>query len=305
MSVQILDYSWARPSPQSCKDFPAIGVMRYVGPGNNGRDITQGELEALHSVGLGVGLVWESTANRALAGYDAGVYDADQAAYWADRLGWPEALPIYYACDCDVSTGDAYGKVLDYFRGTTTGAYEARAYGEADVLDATGQSLAMPYGWQPAATSWSNNRISDNAGMLQQWPYVMNEQCDNNIVTCSEDEIDWLWYGGAVTGGDEMTDAEWNKMASLLNTMIVGKLAAHSTPNVLITDENGQFLIVMVDGQPHRYTMHSPAEVTLAQKVGFLAPQKPVAPPAASSSAYNVRDLSAEERDVLYSYPTL
>jgi hypothetical protein len=305
MAIQILDYSWARPSPQSCKDFPAIGVMRYVGPGNGGRDITRAEMESLWSVGLGVGLVWESTANRALSGYNGGTYDAGQAAKYADQLGWPRQLPIYYACDCDVSTADARGVVLDYFRGCTVGPFPARAYGEADVLDATAQSLGFRHGWQPAASSWSDGRTSANASMLQRWPYVMNDQCDNNTVTCSQSDIDWLWYGGEVTGGDEMTDDDWNQMRVMLNNMIVGKMAIHSTPNVLITDANGQFVIVMTDGGPRRYTLGSPAEVTLAQKMGWIAPQKPMSPPAACPSAYDVSNLTEQERDVLYGYPLL
>lgn len=106
-------------------------------------------------------------------------------------------------------------------------------------------------------------------------------------------------------GEEEMTEDDWNQMRSMLNNFIVGKLALHSTPSVLLTDDNGQFAIVICNGEPKRYTMHSPAEVTLAQKVGWLAPQKPMAPPAASPSAFHVRDLSPEERDVLYSYPVL
>jgi len=114
-------------------------------------------------------------------------------------------------------------------------------------------------------------------------------------------------YGGGTKPeeGDEMTDEDWNHMASLLNTMIVGKLAEHSTPRVLITDSNGQFAIVMTDGGPRRYTFGSPAEVTLAQRLAWLAPSKPMAPPNACPPAVNVADLTPEERDVLYSYPTL
>ena len=97
MTEHILDYSWARPSPQSIVDFPAIGVMRYVGPGNNGSDITTGEMAALHDAGLGVGLVYESSASRALSGYDGGAYDAGQAAYYANLLGWPALAPVPHA----------------------------------------------------------------------------------------------------------------------------------------------------------------------------------------------------------------
>lgn len=104
---------------------------------------------------------------------------------------------------------------------------------------------------------------------------------------------------------DEMTDDDWNRMATMLNNFLVGKLAMHSTPTVLLGDENGQFCIVIKDGQPHRYTMHSPAEVTLAQTLGWVAPQKPVNPPEPCPGAFDVADLTQAERDILYSYPVL
>jgi hypothetical protein len=115
-------------------------------------------------------------------------------------------------------------------------------------------------------------------------------------------------YGGASKPqpeGDEMTDEDWNHMASLLNTMIVGKLANHTTPRVLISDSNGQFAIVMTDEGPRRYTFGSPAEVTLAQRLGWVAPQKPVSAPNVCPPAVEVSSLTPEERDVLYSYPIL
>lgn len=104
---------------------------------------------------------------------------------------------------------------------------------------------------------------------------------------------------------DEMTDEDWNQMRSILNTMLVGKLALHSTPNVLLTDDRGQFTIVMTDAGPRRYTFGSPAEVTLAQRLGWVAPQKPTTPPAVCPSAFNVAELTPAERDVLYAYPSL
>lgn len=271
MTLHILDYSWARPSPQSIVDFPAIGVMRYVGPGNGGRDITTGELQSLHDAGLGVGLVWESTANRALDGYDAGAYDASQATYYANRLGWP-GLPIYYACDCDVSTSQAYGQVLEYFRGTTAGGpYAARAYGEADVLDAAAQNLGMRHGWQPASTAWSGGRLSVNASMYQQWPYVMNDQCDDNFVLCANDQIDWLWgYGGLDM---PLTQDDLNSIKSIVDNAINAALGKMYTGARALQAEGdpGVFEIVVDDGQVMRRYIPSPDQIGMLQWTDHLA----------------------------------
>lgn len=103
---------------------------------------------------------------------------------------------------------------------------------------------------------------------------------------------------------DEMTDNDWNKMASMLNNFLVGKLAMHSTPRVLIADDMGHFTVVMVDGNPHRRIFNQD-EASLAQKLGLLAPQKPTNPPDASPVAFDVDNLTQGERDILYSWPTV
>lgn len=244
--------------------------MRYLGPGNNGRDITTGELDSLHSAGLGVGLVWETSANRALAGYDAGAYDAGQAAYYAGVLGWPAGLPIYYACDCDVSTGQAWGQVLEYFRGCSSGQYPARAYGEADVLDATGSNLGFRYGWQPAATSWSDNRVSGNAGMLQQWPYVMNEQCDNNIVTCPSDSIDWLWYPG---GDMPLSQEDLNQIQNIVTNSVNSAMSQNYTGARALTTQGdpAAYELVVEQGVLGRRHIPTPGQIAMLQWADYLA----------------------------------
>lgn len=112
-------------------------------------------------------------------------------------------------------------------------------------------------------------------------------------------------YGYPATPEDEMTEADWNQMRMMLSNSIVSKLATHSTPHVLFTDSNGQFTLVIKDGRPHRYAFGSPAEVTLAQRAGLIAPQKPENPPAVCPAAFDVSALTPEERDVLYGYPAV
>jgi hypothetical protein len=107
------------------------------------------------------------------------------------------------------------------------------------------------------------------------------------------------------TGEDEMTEDDWNQMRMIISNALVSKFATHSTPHILFTDNNGQFTVTLVEGVPHRLNMSEPAEVTLAQKVGLIAPQKPMNPPAASPSAFNVDDLTDDERRVLYNYPVI
>jgi hypothetical protein len=104
---------------------------------------------------------------------------------------------------------------------------------------------------------------------------------------------------------DEMTEADWNQMRSMLNNFIVGKLAMHSTPSILMQDTQCQFTVVMTDAGPRRWIMGSGEEVTMAQRIGLLAPQKPMNPPEPCPQALDVKTLSQGERDVLYGYPLL
>jgi len=109
--------------------------------------------------------------------------------------------------------------------------------------------------------------------------------------------------GHAPGNEDEMTEADWNQMRSMLSNAIVSKLATHSTPTVLFTDPGGQFTLVLKDGKPHKLGMGSPPEVTLLQRVGLIAVQKPENPPNASLHAIDVNTLTADERHVLDAYP--
>jgi hypothetical protein len=59
----------------------------------------------------------------------------------------------------------------------------------------------------------------------------------------------------------------------------------------------------LTDKGPVRYTMRSGPEVTLLQRLGLVAPQKPEYPPAPCPPAFDVRTLSQDEQDVLYGYP--
>lgn len=269
MSLHILDYSWARPSPQSIKDFPAIGVMRYLGSDTNGRDVDVAELESLWGAGLGVGFVYESSANRALQGYDAGRYDAGQADYYLSLLGVPDAVPCYFACDCDVDYHETWGAVEDYYAGTMASCHPARCYGEADVIDMCHNSFGMIHGWQPAASSWSGGRLSPHASMWQKWPYVMNDQCDDNEVLCPNDQIDWLW------GGDDMglTTDDLNKIRDITYQVVNDTLAKMYTGSRAISVQGRPEVweFAYRDGQLCRRYIGDPDQIGMLQYADHLS----------------------------------
>lgn len=192
MTDWVADYSWARPHPKVLAAAGCIGVVRYVGPGNRGRDVTAGEVSALHAAGLGIGLVWETTTTAALAGWQAGYADVAAANRHADTLGYPAHLPIFYAVDTDVTPAQVRGPVADTFRGAIAQSPRpVRPYGEADVLDILcGELGLMDCGWQCAA--WSRGLRSTFRCMFQQWPPIMNDTVDFNEL--GPMPCDFLWH---------------------------------------------------------------------------------------------------------------
>lgn len=235
---------------------------------------------------------------------------------------FPKTSPYGYRIDPITGAQGSFHRGVDYgapsgapviapFDGQITTGYESGGAGNwswcvngSDMFKSFHHSaVAVGYGWVAAGTTiayiGTTGSSTGSHAHLELW------EGGTNIDPTGYLDRAPLLSGGGQTNEDEMTENDWNQMRSMLNNMIVGKMAMHSTPNVLLTDANGQFVIVLKDGKPHRLTMSKPAEVTLAQKVGWLAPQKPVHPPDPSPSAFDVKNLSQEERDVLYEYPVL
>lgn len=163
--ILAFDYSWARPSPASMAEFGVRYVCRYLY--SEGKGVTRDEVDALHAAGIGVVLNFEAAAGNVLGGRAQGVADGRAAFLYAQQLGAPLGLPIYFSADVDV-TSDQMPTVLEYYRGAQTvlgDAYQVRAYGEASVIDAVAAAGIARYGWQTIA--WSNGYTSPRAAIFQ------------------------------------------------------------------------------------------------------------------------------------------
>lgn len=193
MTPWVGDYSWGRPDLHRLHDAGCVGVIRYLGPGNGGRDVTRDEVARIHDAGLALGVVWETTTTAALAGWQAGWHDFDAANRYADSVGLPDDTPIAYAVDTDVTVEQARGPIAETFHGVIArGAHRpVRPYGEAVVLDVLcGELKLMPCGWQCAA--WSLGFKSPHRCLYQTWPPVMNATVDHNDM--GPRECDLLWH---------------------------------------------------------------------------------------------------------------
>jgi hypothetical protein len=154
----ILDYAWAKPTPAAIKAAGYSGVMRYLSPDST-KNLSKPEATALLAAGLSIGLIWESTANRAGQGFAAGAADAATAEAQATALGYPFSAALFYAVDFD----GGVAAVAPYFAGVASrAARPVGVYGSARVVE----GVAVLWKWQ--ACAWSAGRVSASAHLYQR-----------------------------------------------------------------------------------------------------------------------------------------
>ena len=196
MATQIVDYSFARPSP-SCLKAGFAAAFRYVGKDpRGGKDLTKPEADSLLAAGLKIGVVFQNRAAQLPQGYDAGRANATQGHAQAVACGMPASRPLYLSVDRDpASFTTANWRYLElYMQGAidVLGVQRVGVYGARSVMDRLIPRFAT-YGWQTRA--WSGGVWSTRARVRQhtfnvdrcgglvdindvthvdygQWPYV-------------------------------------------------------------------------------------------------------------------------------------
>jgi hypothetical protein len=172
------DYSFAHPEPTAFKVAGYDVVLRYLSHTSD-KNLTHPEAKALRHAGLSVGLVWETTADRALAGNPAGDQDRIDAEEMAAELGYPKTCVMFYAVDTDVSP-DA---VDEYFADIAKGAtHPVGVYGSLRVCEGMRASGHVTYLWQTEA--WSGTDVSKHAHIYQRVRATKNlpKGCDEDVL---------------------------------------------------------------------------------------------------------------------------
>jgi hypothetical protein len=163
MSLSIAggDYAWGAVPYDALRGHGWRFAMRYLSH-DPSKDIDAVELAELHKRGIRVGLVWETTAGRALAGYDAGRIDAIASDQHAAGHGLLRAV-VRFAVDQDV----APSQVFAYFRGVRSvlGAKRAGGYGSYRVVKALYEAGLISWPWQTYA--WSSGLVYAHATEYQ------------------------------------------------------------------------------------------------------------------------------------------
>lgn len=162
-----LDYSWGRPDLGQVKAAGFTFVMRYVSPyAGSGKNANADEVRALRGAGLGLGLVFESYAARALEGRAAGKADGDAALAAARALGYPDSKPLYFAVDFDAAENQQ-GAIDEYLRGAADaiGAGRVGVYAGYWVCKRCKENGTAKWYWQTYA--WSGGNKLDGMHVYQ------------------------------------------------------------------------------------------------------------------------------------------
>lgn len=140
-------------------------VCRYL------KNLQITEIAALSASGIKIVSIFESSGDRSLQGYNAGVADGQYARKQAQTLGQPAGSAIYATVDTDVTDPNDIDNVTDYFAGFDSaifGAYDIGAYAEGTVLEAL-KEHGLKYLWLAGAMGWDGSR-GDQDWHLWQGP---------------------------------------------------------------------------------------------------------------------------------------
>lgn len=140
-------------------------VCRYLVP-SGWKALTRREAEIISESGLRIVSVFETTADRALGGRQAGLNDGAVAARTAAQVGQPEGSTIYFAVDFDARTSQMQ-TVLDYIQaaGEASSNFLTGVYGSYAVIEATQAAGVCSRYWQTRA--WSYGKVSSYATLHQ------------------------------------------------------------------------------------------------------------------------------------------
>jgi len=189
-------------------------VIRYYNRSNSSRlptkCLTRPELDALHSAGLSVAVVFEQGggANGDLEDLsDAnGTADAERALDLARMMAQPEGSAIYFAVDSDYTSRAELDQIASYFgkvKGVIGGRYGIGVYGSGLVGGRLKTLGLVDFIWLAGATGWSGTKDALAAGnwtIFQKFLDVRSEvggfDCDGNVINPSFETFGQFGAGG-------------------------------------------------------------------------------------------------------------
>jgi len=182
VTLRGLDYSNGRPRASAVKAAGFAAVLRYLSH-TPYKNLTLAEAGDMIANGVDVVAVWETVADRALAGATAGSDDGKAAKRQYETCGAPAEAAIFYAVDFDAQPSQfaAIQRYQDAFFAAIA-PHPGGVYGSYAVVEhfvGTGAT----YAWQTVA--WSHGKRSPKAHIFQMTGYVTVDgvTCDRNELT--------------------------------------------------------------------------------------------------------------------------
>lgn len=223
-----LDYAGARPGGAAIKAAGYDFVVRYLTPGGPnlpGKLLTKSEYTDLQAHGVAVAVNFETTANRMLDGYAAGVNDARIADQTLHAVGHPADLPVYFSADFD-ATPDQQVAIDSYLNGAADviGAARVGIYGGYWIVKRCLDKKTAAWAWQTEA--WSGGNRDPRTHILQHAEYVVvgGVECDLNEALQSD-------FGQHPRpAGDEMS-AEIAQMVREMHVKVTGLIPTRAVDN--------------------------------------------------------------------------
>lgn len=199
-----VDYAFSSPSATSLAAAGKAFAMRYVGPGSATKHLTAAERDRLWAAGLAIVLLAEGAEGDALGGSNVGAAHARSAQQAAAALGAPN-LPVYFAVDFDVTTGQ-WSAVANYLRGAASviGAARVGIYGSVRAIQWAARDKVAAWFFQTYA--WSAGQWYAGNHVEQ---YRNNQSLAGGTVDLCRAKVanygQWTRGSVAATGDDDMT----------------------------------------------------------------------------------------------------
>lgn len=182
-----------------------------------GKNLTAAEAQDLRTHGVGVLLNWESAAGRPLLGASGGAADGHDAAAYAESIGAPHGLTIYYSCDRDI-TSSQYAAIVAYYQAAkdaTAGRYKVGVYGEFEIVEELHRRGVVDGEWQTYA--WSGGKLSTQTDLYQyrNGQRLAGAAVDFDHIIHASELGAWWPDGHTPAGGgtpiteDDMTYSDW------------------------------------------------------------------------------------------------
>lgn len=217
--IEGIDAAWGRPTPAQLAAAGKHFIIGYVSH-DPAKNLSAAECTAYLDAGIAPGLVWETVADRALAGPDAGLVDGREARRQARALGFPDDRPIFTAVDFQATGVQLAGPVRAYlsaFAFGVGGTALAGVYGGlATVAYALDHGL-VAWGWQTYA--WSGGVWDPRAQVRQYRNGVRIAGHDTDL----DRAVDLSPFWTRENTDMAITDADAQKIASTLLGTKLGK----------------------------------------------------------------------------------